>query len=78
MVADVRRVRYTPMLRQLQPDLQTPVIEGIDLAGVTSVIYSKYDIGCGWEMMEHPYAKGYGSRDALRLGMNILMYAETH
>ena len=78
MVMNVRTVTYTPLLQQEQPGLKTPALEGIDLAGVTGVVYSRYDLGCGWEMMEHPYSRGYESRDALRLGLNILMYAETH
>ena len=78
MVMDTRTVNYTPFLQQVRPALKTPTLEGIDIGGVTSVVYSRYDLGCGWEMVEHPYAKGYASRDALRLGLNIIMYAETH
>ena len=39
---------------------------------------SKYDMGCGWELKPHPYGIGYESRDAINLGVNIVMYAVTH
>ena len=78
MVMNSMTVSYTPFLAQMQPELRTPALEGIEVSGMMNVIYSGYDIGCGWEMMEHPYALGYESKDALRLGLNILMYAITH
>ncbi len=76
--AHIQAVNYTDMVRQARPNLTAPQLEGISLGGVVCVVYSKYDLGCGWENMVHPYSKGYSSRDALRLGMNVLVYAMTH
>ncbi|MBM4043836.1 MAG: DUF4159 domain-containing protein [Planctomycetes bacterium] len=66
------------MVKQAKPDLNTPELEGITLSGALAVVYSKYDLGCGWEEQIHPYSKGYASQDALKLGMNTLVYAMTH
>ena len=65
-------------MRQAYPELDTPGLEGIVLGGVTSVIYSPIDLGCGLEDAECPYCLGYDRKDARRLGMNSLMYAMTH
>ncbi len=35
-------------------------------------------MGCGWELKPHPYAVGYESRDAVQLGVNIVLHAVTH
>ena len=74
----IRSVRYTELVRQTQPGLNTPQLEGISLGGTLCVVYSPYDLGCGWEEQIHPYSKGYSSRDALKIGMNVLVYSMTH
>jgi len=53
-------------------------LEGIALGGELAVVYSPLDLGCGWELKPHPYGIGYESRDAIRLGVNIVVYAVTH
>jgi len=42
------------------------------------VIYSRFDFGCGWEGEDHPYAYGVAPGDALKLGINVILYAMTH
>ena len=74
----ISSARYTDMVRQAKPDLDRPSLEGIALGGVTCVVYSQYDMGCGWEQMVHPYSKGYDGEDSLRIGTNALVYAMTH
>ena len=74
----IRSAQYTEMVRQARPELAAPSLEGISLGGVTCVVYSSFDLGCGWENMVHPYSKGYESEDSLRLGTNVLVYAMTH
>ena len=76
--ATIRTVRYTDLVRQTQGGLNTPHLEGITLGGTLCVIYSPYDLGCGWEEQVHPYSKGYSSADALKIGMNVLVYSMTH
>ena len=55
-----------------------PHLEGISVNGELAVVYSPYDMGCGWELKPHPYAVGYEARDAIKLGVNIVVYACTH
>lgn len=68
----------TDYLRARGRDLSTPQLEGVSLAGNLAVIYSRYDLGCGWEGVEHPYGEGYRGSDALRLASNALVYGMTH
>jgi hypothetical protein len=42
------------------------------------VVYSKFDLGNGWEQFPHPYSHGLKDESALAIGMNILVYAVTH
>jgi hypothetical protein len=74
----ISKVAFTPALQRLDPKLATPQFEGLQLDGDLRVIYSKYDLGGGWQGDEHPQAKGYAAADAMRLGVNIVAYAMTH
>jgi len=74
----IRTVDYTGLVKQSKPGFNAPSLEGISLNGILAVVYSKYDLGCGWEEIEHPYARGVTSSDALKLGMNTIVYAMTH
>jgi len=74
----VREVEYTPAVRKTNPELKAPVLEAISLRGTLAVIYSPFDLGCGWEQEECPFCRGVAPRDALRLGASILVYAMTH
>ncbi len=74
----IGKVTYSGIVRQRQPDLVHPVLEGVTLGGVLAVVYSPYGLGTQWDGMERPYAKCYSSKDALRLGMNVIVYAMTH
>jgi len=42
------------------------------------VIFSSFDLGCGWEGVEHPWARGVSPEDSLRIGVNAVVYAMTH
>ncbi|MFW6162137.1 MAG: DUF4159 domain-containing protein [Planctomycetota bacterium] len=55
-----------------------PALEGITVGGHLAVVYSPLDMGCGWELKPHPYGVGYESRDAIKLGVNVVMYAVSH
>ena len=48
------------------------------MKGALAVVYSPFDLGCGWEGEECPFCRGVASRDALRLGTSILVYIMTH
>jgi hypothetical protein len=55
-----------------------PALEGVIVDGQLVVVYSSLGIGCGWELKPCPYCVGYESQDAIKLGVNIVMYAVTH
>ena len=73
-----KRVEYTPRTRQDFGDISAPALEGIRIDGRLAVVYSRFDLGNGWEQFPHPYSYGYSDRDALEFGTNLLVYAVTH
>jgi hypothetical protein len=74
----ITEARYTPRVVREKPDLKAPVLEGIVVNGDLRVIYSPYDLEAGWQGCEHPLARAYEPDTAMRLGVNIVMYAMTH
>lgn len=74
----IDEARYAPAVVAQKPDLTAPYLEGIAIDGDLRVIYSPYDMECGWQGSEHPLAKAYESHSAMQLGINIAMYAMTH
>ena len=75
---DIRTVEYTPRTREDYGGIDAPTLEGITLDGRLAVVYSRFDLGDGWEQFPHPYAYGYSEKDALNIGTNLLVYAVTH
>lgn len=78
LVFDIGSVEYTPRTFEDFGPLSRPVLEGIRIQGRLAVVYSRFDLGNGWEQFPHPYSYGYSDADALRIGANILAYAVTH
>lgn len=52
-----------------------PFLEGIEIDGRFVVIYSKYDISCALERQASVACTGYIHEDAVRLAVNIILYA---
>jgi len=75
---DIRRVDYTPRVAEDFGAMSAPSLKGIMLNGRPAVIYSRFDLGNGWEQFPHPYTYGYSDRDALALGTNVIVYTVTH
>lgn len=74
----IEKVAYTPLVRRLRPGLDRPELEGVEIGGVLRVLYSHYDLGNGWEGVDHPFTKGVEKRDALKIAVNAVVYAMTH
>ena len=76
----IRTVSHTQaaVLGRRLHKLGRPTLEGIAINGQLAVVYSPLDLGCGWELKPHPYGIGYESRDAIRLGVNVVVYAVSH
>ena len=77
-VFPIQKVEYTPLVLHEHPGLSQPALEGISLEKQLRVVYSPYGFVNGWSGAPNPYAREYEGKDALRLGINILVYAMTH
>ncbi len=75
---DVDRVDYTLRVREDFGPLDTPELEGISIDGRLAVVYSKFDLGNGWEQFPHAYSHGLKDQPALQIGTNVIVYAITH
>ncbi len=75
---DIKKVRYTPRVAEDHGALNTPTLSGIRLDGRLAVVYSRFDLGNGWEQFPHPYAYGYSDKDALAIGTNVIVSAVIH
>ena len=51
-----------------------PFLEGIEIDGRYVVVYSKYDISCALERQASVACTGYVHEDAVKLGVNIILY----
>ena len=52
-----------------------PFLEGIEVEGRYSVIYSRYDISCALEKQASAACEGYLPESALKLAINIVLYS---
>ncbi len=74
----ITRVEYTTLVRAEKPGFATPYIEGITVDGRLVLVYSRYDLGNGWEQIPHPHTRGVASADAFKIGINTIIYTITH
>ena len=58
-------------------NLGEPIFEGIEVDGRFAVIYSKYDLSCALERQTAVACEGYVSEDAVKLAVNVILYAMT-
>jgi hypothetical protein len=72
------RVGYTDYVASLGEEPPALPLEGIQLGGATAVIYSPYGIGGGWRGFDHPFGRDVAWQDAVKLGVNIVLYGMTH
>jgi len=71
-------VSYTEFTKKAVKDLPALPIYGIEVAGSTRVMFCPYSLGNGWEREEHPFTREITPEDALKLGVNIVVYSQTH
>jgi hypothetical protein len=77
-VNDARQLELAPMAKPAFGNSTAPVIEVVEVDGMIPVIYSRLSLGAGWEQLPRAYNLGYADQDALKLGVNILMYQVSH
>ena len=56
-------------------DTGPPRFEGIQINGQYLVIYSQYDLSCALENQASLACNGYLKEDAMKLAMNLVVYA---
>lgn len=79
MPNDISAMKITPALAKVhnQAAAIAPQILTLEHEGHTAVIYSPIGMAGAWELSPNRYANSYLEDDALKLGINILMYAST-
>lgn len=78
-VNDVTQVHLAPLAAQeAGTNIVPPRLEVITVDGQIPVIYSPLSMSAGWEQLPRAYNKGYADEDALKLGVNVFMYAVSH
>jgi len=74
----ITSVEYTEFTKKAVKSLPPLPLYGMEVAGATRVIFCPYALGNGWEKEEHPFTKGIEPEDAMKLGVNIVVYSQTH
>jgi len=74
----IEKVTYTDDSLKRKKNLPALPLYGVDVNGVTRIIFCPYALGNGWEKENHPFTVGVAPKDALRLGVNIITYCLTH
>ena len=78
-VNDVTSARLSPLAAQMLGTSSIPPrLEVIEVDGQLPVIYSPLSMSAGWEQLPRAYNRGYADEDALKLGVNVFMYAVSH
>lgn len=74
-----RRVNTQPPGQPVQALVQEAdtFLEGIEIDGRLVVIYSRYDISCALERQATVSCDGYTQDDAVKLAVNVVLYAAT-
>lgn len=79
---DIRTVRRRlPETENTQVTLKTnvhevePLLEAIEIEGRVVVVYSKFDISCALERQASVACAGYMHEDAVKIAVNIVLYA---
>jgi hypothetical protein len=61
---------------RMQARTGRPELYGVNIGSRTAVIFSPYNLACGWDGHTHDYGRHVWPReDAMKLGTNILAYA---
>jgi len=79
MPNDISSMKITPALAKSYNNAPAiaPQIQTLEVEGNTAVIYSPIGMAGAWEFSPNKYCNSYLEDDALKLGVNILMFAST-
>ncbi len=71
-------VSYSEAVQAAHPGLAQPYVKGLEIGGSVRVVLSPFGMGCSWQGVERPFAPALRPDSAVKLGVNILVYAMTH
>lgn len=71
----ILQVTYKQPVLNEQPNLKTPMLEGVTIEGRTAVVYSPYSLGCSLDGHTCFSCRGVANPDASTLAGNIILYA---
>lgn len=71
----IETVRYADAVRAAEPDLNTPVLYGLERNGHLVLVHSPYGLADGLDGLKTYGARSVDRPDARRLVVNILLYA---
>lgn len=58
----------------VEESIGEPILEGIKIGDKYVVVYSKYDLSCALERQSTSACSGYPTEDAVRIGVNLVLY----
>jgi hypothetical protein len=71
----IETVAYSPAVKAESPDLDRPVLFGLERGGHLVLVYSPYGLAAGLDGLKTYGARTVAPEDARRLATNILLYA---
>jgi hypothetical protein len=69
-----RQIR-DPQQGGFRSDQHPPQLEGVEMDGRLSVLFSPIDLSCAWESVHSSQCEGYQHEDALKIGMKVILYS---
>ena len=75
--ARIEEVEYSPALKAELPELDKPVLLGLERGGRLVMVYSPYGLADGMDGIKTFGARTLAPDDARQLAINILLYAKT-
>ena len=63
------------MMREGTTESAVPELFGTDIGCRTALVFSKADLSCGWDHHTHPEGLRFMPEDAVKIGMNLVVYA---
>jgi hypothetical protein len=75
---NLESLAFSPRVAAMGSEAAASCLEGITVDGKLVVVYSKYDVGCGWERIPHPHTPAVAMEDSFKIGINSIIYAMTH
>ncbi|MCX7703873.1 MAG: DUF4159 domain-containing protein [Planctomycetota bacterium] len=74
----IERISYTNESEKVKKDLPPLPLYGVEVNGVTRILFCPFSLGNGWEKERHPFTLGISPEDSIKLGVNIVTYCLTH